>query len=206
MGLNFNHLLYYKREHLWDALQDVMKIADPYDPPSTTIHFPDHDLILPIATGFQEENKSQQDMPEFNFALSLRFEEDEAILDYLIKNGDKGAHRARPDVNGIEQIAIGFIYLTIYADLSKHFAFKKPTDRVLFDFGTTGTRMSLLFDESTSIRDTFRELAQKYHSVCAVFNRESGGNVFWLNEHGIPDKMIDDPYILPEEIATLLGE
>jgi hypothetical protein len=73
MSLNFNYLLYFKHEHLWDALQGVVKIAEHYNPPPTTIHFPDHDLILPIATGFLEENELHHDMPEFNFAISLIF-------------------------------------------------------------------------------------------------------------------------------------
>jgi hypothetical protein len=57
MGLNYNYLLYFKRDHLWDALQGVVKIAEHYNPPPTKIHFPDTDLILPIATGFREENE-----------------------------------------------------------------------------------------------------------------------------------------------------
>ena len=58
MGLNYNYLLYFKKEHLWDALQGVVKIAEEIDPPPTTVHFPDrHDLVLPIVTGFQEENE-----------------------------------------------------------------------------------------------------------------------------------------------------
>jgi hypothetical protein len=154
MGLNHNYLLYFKREHLWDALQGVAKIAEGIDPPPTTIHFPDHDLVLPIATGFQEENELPYNKPEIDFAISLLFNEDEAILDYLSSNHDDWIHRAPPKEGGIEQVAIGFIYLTVYVNLSKHYAFKKPTDLVLFRFGTTGTRMSFLFSELESIRQT----------------------------------------------------
>jgi hypothetical protein len=71
MGLNYNFLLYFKREHLWDALQGVVKIAEPYDPPPTTIHFTDQGLNLPIATGSRDESKLHHDKPEFNFAISL---------------------------------------------------------------------------------------------------------------------------------------
>jgi hypothetical protein len=31
MGLNYNYPLYFKREHLWDALKGLVNICDPYD-------------------------------------------------------------------------------------------------------------------------------------------------------------------------------
>jgi endo-beta-N-acetylglucosaminidase D len=42
-------------------------------------------------------------MPKFIFAISLIFEEDEAILDYLVNTGNERAHRAPPDVDGVEK-------------------------------------------------------------------------------------------------------
>jgi hypothetical protein len=52
MGLNYSYLLYFKRERMWDALQGVVTLADPHDPPPTTIQFPDHDLVIQIMTDF----------------------------------------------------------------------------------------------------------------------------------------------------------
>jgi hypothetical protein len=205
MGLNYNYLLYFKRAHLWDALQGVVKIAEHYDPPPITIHFPDHDLLLPIATEFLEENELPHDKPRFNFALSLLFEEDEAILDYLVNNGNEGTHRAPPDVDGVERVAIGFIYLTVYSDISKHFAFTKPTDLVLFKFGTTGIRMSLLFSESISIRKTFTTILERYHGMCGIFDREiDGGELFWLHGQQLSED-IWDIYMPPDEIEEMLN-
>ncbi|MBE0687475.1 MAG: hypothetical protein IH585_15910 [Anaerolineaceae bacterium] len=131
MGLNYNYLLYFKKEHLWGALQGVAKIAEGINLPPTTVHFPNRqDLVLPIMTDFGEKDELQSDAPEFNFATSLYFDEDEAILDYLSHNKDADAYRAPPGPDGIRRVAIGFIYLTVYADLSKHYAFKKPTNLV----------------------------------------------------------------------------
>jgi len=144
MGLNYNYLLYFKREHLWDALQGVAAIAEPVGPSPTTIHFPDHDLVLPIATGFRQPNDLPYDNPEYEFALSLVFEADEAILEYLRSGGFEEAYHAPPDADGVKRAAIGFIYLTVYADLAQHWAFEKPVDLVFLRFGTTGTRMSML--------------------------------------------------------------
>lgn len=169
--------------------------------PLAEICFPDHILTVPLDTWGLPEHGIQYDDAEIRFALALFFAEDKAILDYTSRyNKDYNLRSSPPGAK--RKLLVGYIYLTIYQSIPD----QPPSDWVLFDFGTTGTRMSLLFDESTSIRDTFKELAQKYHSVCAVFNRESGGVVFWLNDHDIADKTIDDPFILPEEIKILLGE
>ena len=87
MTLNFTYLLFFKHENLWEALQGVGDIAEPYDHPPTTIHFPDRDLILPLMTGLREQDELQHEKAEFNFTTSLIFKEDEAILEHLADNG-----------------------------------------------------------------------------------------------------------------------
>jgi hypothetical protein len=204
MGLNYSYLLYFKQNHLWDALTGLVKICDPIDPSPTTIHFPDHDLILPIATDYFEENELPFDKPEIKFAISMLFDEDEVILDYLSSINNDWLHRAPPRDGGIEQVAIGLIYLTVYTDLSKHFAFEKPTDMVLFRFGTTGTRMSYLFSESESIRRTFTELLENYGGVIGIFDWEIDyGELFWFK--GKPMQVsLSSNYMLPNEIEEEL--
>ena len=204
MGLNYNYLLYFQRAHLWDALTGLVHICDPIDPPPTTIHFPDRDLILPIATDFLEANELPYDKPEMKFAISMVFKEDEAILDYLDNNGDDWIHRAPPDFDGAAQVSIGFIYLTVYTDLSKHFAFKKPTDMVLFRFGTTGTRMSFLFSESESIRRTFTELLENHGGILGIFDWENDyGELFWFKGKHMQVSLSSN-YMLPGEIEEEL--
>jgi hypothetical protein len=204
MGLNYNYLLYFKQDHLWDALTGLVHICDPIDPPPTTIHFPDRDLTLPIATDFLEANEVLYDKPEIKFAISMVFKEDEAILDYLENNGDDWIRRAPPDFDGAAQVSIGFIYLTVYTDLSKHYAFKKSTDMVLFRFGTTGTRMSFLFSESESIRRTFTRLLENYNGVIGIFDREIDyGQLFWFMGKQM-EFDVESVYILPDEIEEML--
>jgi hypothetical protein len=204
MGLNYNYLLYFKKEHLWDALQGVVRIAERSDPFPTTVHFPNHNLVLPIVTGFQEENELSYDKPEFKFDISLFFDEDKAILDYLSHNGSADAYRAPPDPDGIRRVAIGLIYLTVYADLSEHYGFQKPSDLVLFSFGTTGTRMSILFSESESIRRTFSELLENNAGVIGIFDWENDyGELFWFNGKSMQVSLSNN-YLLPEEIEAEL--
>ncbi|MBE0655888.1 MAG: hypothetical protein IH594_18955, partial [Bacteroidales bacterium] len=160
------------------------------------------DLVLPIMTDFGEKDEIQHDAPEFKFATSLFFDEDEAILDYLSHNGDANAYRAPPDPDGIRQVAIGLIYLTVYAYLSKYYAFKKPTDLVLFSFGTTGTRMSLLFSESDSIRRTFSKLLENNAGVIGIFDWENDyGELFWFKGKSMQVSLSSN-YMLPDDIEA----
>jgi hypothetical protein len=202
MGLDFSYLLYFKRQQLWDALQGVVSIAAPQQPPAE-IHFPGHVLSLPLDTwGWDGKEPLRWDDPDFRFALVLKFDPDEAILDYLFRRGIGDMDIVRSPPGGENQAEIGFIYLTIHQQIPE----QPDPDLVLFDFGTTGTRMSLLFDESVSIRKTFLELIERLQGVCGVFNRESGGEVFWLNGQSLSEVYIEDSYLPPAEIEKMLKD
>jgi hypothetical protein len=204
MGLDYSYLLYFKRKHLWEALQGVAAIAEPHQPP-TVIQFPDHELAVPLDSWLLRDKTVYHDDPEFSFSIVLNFEEDDEILDYIIAR-DRGrteVDRSPPDEQGTNLVPIGYIYLDIYNDLSRRITIDEPSDLVLFDFGTTGTRMSLLFSYSTSIREAFADLLDRCHGVCGVFNREDGGGeLFWLAGRRMSD-WIEDPYLTPEEIDGL---
>jgi hypothetical protein len=202
MGLDYSYLLYFRRERIWDVLQGVTEIAVHHHPPAR-IHFPDQVLSIPLDTWSMRGQEIQHDAPEFGFSTVLLFEEDDAILDYILSRdqGKEDFFRGPPDPDGEVRIAIGYIYLTIY----QKNPFLPTSDLVLFDFGTTGTRMSLLFDESTSIRRTFTKFLSDFQGVCGVFNREDNGELFWLKGKEL-DKWIQDPFLMPEEIEKTLGE
>ena len=91
------------------------------------------------------------------------------------------------------------IYLTIYQEIPD----QPASDLVLFNFGTTGTKMSILFLESDSIRKTFEELLEKIPGICGVFNRETSGEVIWFKGRQISEE-ISDPYLPPAEIEAIL--
>jgi hypothetical protein len=205
MGLDYNYLLYFERDYLWDALWGVVKIAEPHHPP-TIIRFPDRELVIPLDSWLLKEKEVHHSNPEFSFSIVLRFEEDEAIQDYMISRGRwEGETERSPLIMGErDQVMIGYIYLTIYADLSQLWAFNKPIDLVLFKFGTTGTRMSLLFSESESIRRAFSSLLENHHGVCGIFDRENyGGEVFWWKGLHVRE-YIEDVDISPDEIEDIL--
>ena len=81
---------------------------------------------------------------------------------------------------------------------------KKADDQIIFEFGTTGTQMSLLFANSTSIRETFIRLLEKNQGLCGVFNREvDWPELFWLKGKRY-SKSIRSAFMLPEEIEDEL--
>lgn len=205
MGLNYNFLLYFKKDRLWDVLVGLGDFCDTEGMTPTTIHFPDHDLVVPLMSDWGQGIEHAFDKPQYKFAISMTFDEDEAILDYLHNRDGDRYDRSPPDEEGVRQVDIGFIYLTVYADLSKHFAFKnKASDMVLFEFGTTGTKMSILFEESASIRKTFIKLLERYQGLIGILDVEIDyGQMFWFMGEEIDYTPVSN-YMLPEEIEEAL--
>jgi hypothetical protein len=204
MGINYNYLLYFKKEALWEALYGLADIADTRGMGETVIHFPDHDQVLPFVTSYGKGNEIHADDAKFEFTISLYFPEDLPIVEYLTERGDNLEDRSPPEEPRRKRYAIGFIYLTVYADLAQHWAFEKPSDLVLFSFGTTGTRMSMLFERSRSIRETFIFLLAQYQGLYGVFDREvDWGELFWYRGEEMSVSLIEN-YLLPDQLAEFL--
>lgn len=207
MGLNYKYLLYFKRDRLWDALQGLGEISDAVGLTPTTILFPDHDLVLPFMCSWGKKRDLPYNQAEFEFETSLYFDADPAILEYLHDRDGDEFDRSPPDADKPNQYAIGFIYLTVYADLSEHYAFEKPTDMVLFEFNTTGTRMSILFEDSTSIRNSFVRLLERFDGLIGILDREVDyGELFWYKgkRYEPYEKSVLNVYTTPDEIEEML--
>ena len=198
MGLDYSYRLYFPKHLTWTALQAVVDMAEPQTP-LTRIIFPDRELLIPLQTWSRNNHMLQYDAAELDFMISVYFDEDEALLDYLHGRGDEPILRSPPGSEHENQISIGYIYLTVYQERPS----LPASDVVCFNFGTTGTRMSLLFDGSVSIRKTFVGVLERVPGVCGVFNREIEATLFWWK--GQPCSVeIGDPYLLPEEIEVEL--
>jgi hypothetical protein len=155
MGLDYSYRLFFKRHDLWTVLQAVSQLAVPHSPP-TRILFTDHELSIPMETWSDNQGILRSDDPHLDFHASFYFERDPAITEYLQRLGSNEPDRSPPDHANSGSVSIGYIYLTIYTRSSEDSPL--PPDLVLFDFGTTGTRMSILFLESTAIRQAFVDL------------------------------------------------
>ena len=204
MGLNFNYLLYFPKEKLWEVLKSLSEGCDTEGMKPTTIQFSDHDLTLPLTTSWGESAVVPYNQSEYEFDISMVFDEDPAILEYLANRGDNREERSPPEDSVPNRYAIGFIYLTVYADLSQHYAFKVPNKMVLFKFGTTGTRMSLLFSESQSIKKAFIKLLEEHQGISGIFDWEVDyGELFWFRGEEMQFSLSSN-YLLPDEIAAEL--
>ena len=207
MGLDYTYMLYFKRDRMSDVLQGVVDIAKPHQPP-TQIHFPDHTLTIPLGKlpPYSELNVYQYNDPELCFDTVLIFDEDEAILDWGHGQEIDDSFRNPIRMAYETPVSVGYIYLSVYNDLSHYYPeiILDLKDLVLFDFGTTGTRMSTMFLYSTSIRKQFTELLRKFDGVCGLFNDEEKGEVFWLNGKEMSG-FVDDVWLSPEEIEQKLS-
>ncbi|MEX2162425.1 MAG: hypothetical protein WD751_11000 [Anaerolineales bacterium] len=200
MGLDYSYLLYFKRERLWDALQGLAGFTRP-SKKQTVVVFPDHILLLPLEPWYSEHRMVKFDAPQFPFTISIYFQEDEAIREYVMRNFRE--HYEEMSKESPLGFPIGIIYLTVYRDLQ---AFNKDfdnTDLVLMEFGTTGTRMSLLFAESRSIRKRFEGLLEAHQGVYGILNLEGPARLIWCSGHRV-DYELPDAFMKPEEIGSYL--
>jgi hypothetical protein len=177
-------------------------ISVPHHPP-TRILFPDHELSIPLETWSSNNGILNYDDPELPIHTSIYFEEDDAILDYLKGAIDNDDLRSPPEGNQPRKVSIGYIYLTIYNASSQYSSGIGTKNYAIFDFGTTGTHMSMLFYYSTSIRSTFVKLLERVPGICGVFNREDDGNVFWYKGQHLSEEIVD-PFLPLPEIEELL--
>ena len=206
MGLQYSYLLYFDRKDLWDVLKGLEQFCETNAKSATTIQFPDHDLVLPLESFGGAGNKHAYDRAAFGFSILMYFNEDQAIYDYCSSWGGYQNDRSPPD-EGIRKVAIGTIYLTVYADLSMHFGFvNKPTDMVLFEFSTTGSKMSTLFYFSTSIRKTFINVLEKFNGLIGILDLEDDDNqLFWFKGRHL-ELILPNNFLLPEEIEQIVKQ
>ena len=195
MGQDYSYMLYFKKDLLWVALKAVVNIAEPHNPP-TIIRFPNHELPIPLES--MNHQILNYDDPELEFATVLYFSEDKYILSWKSKITQSHSHY---DSVGSKQISVGYIYLTISTDLTKRHPEGKTSNLVLFNFGTTGTKMSTLFLDSVSIRKTFVELLERVPGVCGVFNCEDFGELFWKEGQTVSEK-IENSFMLPPYLMS----
>ena len=81
----------------------------------------------------------------------------------------------RLDAQGRHEI--GYIYLTVHG--MEEWASGADEDVVLFEFGTTGLKMSAMFSESESVRRAMVRLLEDSRGVCGIFDWEDHATLFW---------------------------
>jgi len=171
--MDYEYLLYVERDALADVLVRLGDLVDPSDEP-TVLHGPDRTVVLPYATWADTPHQLSWDDPasSWQFAITLCFDPDEAITDYL-----RPRHALDPAADSPQHFdargraRIGYVYLTVHR--------QAPDGLALLSFGTPGSSMSVLFSESDSIRRTFVGLLESGGGVYGVFDREDPADLFW---------------------------
>lgn len=201
MGLDYSYRLYFHRQDLWDVLQGIADISARSALP-TLVVFPDCLRAYSIEGWGDKKRIIPWDDAQFGFNVSIFFNRDEAIVDYLHRVNSRELDPAL--LENPFGLPVGTIYINVYNDLNRFEEKNWDPDIVLIDLGTTGTRMSTLFMESDSIRARFQGLLEQYHGICGVFNMEDYGYLIWHKGVRI-DRRLPDPYMSPAEIEAYLA-
>lgn len=201
MGLDYSYRLYFHRKDLWDVLQGIADISVHTTLP-TLVVFPEYIRTYYIEGSAEKKWVLYWNDPVLWFVVSIYFDKDEAIIDYLKRIDGRNFNEIAIENPG--GIPIGCIYIKVVNDLNRLEEKNWDPDIVLIDLGTTGSRMSTLFMESDSICSRFQGLLENYHGICGVFNMEDYGYLIWLKGQRM-DHRIPDPYMSPEEIEAYLA-
>jgi hypothetical protein len=179
--MDFRYLLYFERDARVDVLEHLATMASPTSEGPTTLVLPDRTVDLPFGTWSMPQRRLAWDDPEpsWEFMTVLCFPPDDPIEDYLdrLRTRQDGQEPSLYDDQG--RAELGIVYLTVRNDLGPA-ASGTGEDLVLFDFGTPGSSMSVLFMESESIRATMVRLLESCRGVYGVFDREDEADLFWL--------------------------
>lgn len=200
MGLDYSFLLFFKRQDPWHILEGLAEIAEQDLEEHTAIRYPDRILRLPFIpfAGTADKLPIPHDdpAPSWDFMTSLVFEPDDELLDYIVDH-------PRTNLHGDEKVPVGYIYLTVYNDLSQ-FSDAYDPDLILLRLSAATSNMSILFSFSLSMRTAFSRLLQEFEGAYGVIDRENDGNLFWW--YGLEtDEDIPDASMSPAQIGDYLG-
>ncbi|GGX82749.1 hypothetical protein [Streptomyces fructofermentans] len=174
MGLDYSYEILLPTENVAGALLELTKLAPPTRAvPPLTVTLPGGDeLVLPFTSHFESEPVDCSTTGRLQLDTSIMF-----AVDDVVDKFDSGAAR-----DELGRIQIGYIYLTVRFAPAPHPRFASMG----FMAATTG--MSLLFEQSESVRTVFTDLAAASGGVCCLLDTESDVlQVCWLNGRPVRD-------------------
>jgi len=195
MGLDYSYLLFFRKEALRCVLEKLGEMASSVDAVRTIIRFPDGDLVLPLTANQPGIAEFRYDAPEIHLAATFLFNQDGAISKYLGMSESLKKHSSLISDNRSEKAAIGLIYITVLQNPGSYFQCELPPGLIILNFKTPGSRMSILFQESLSIRREFIKFLERYQGLAGVLDFEKETlELFWLKGmilgEEIPGKLV----------------
>lgn len=140
--------------------------------------------------------------------MSLFFHFDDAIRQYVDEWREdvrtmEGKEQWEPPIDAQGRVAIGYIYLNIYQDLNIYSRKDYDPNLVMLSFIAATTSMSRLFEDSTSIRDTFTRLLMLNHGTYGLLDRENDAVLIWWRGQ-VMSKAIGDSWLSQREIESIV--
>lgn len=208
MGLDYRYLLFFERDARLDALEHLGRMGDAGSEHHTTLRRPERTVELPFEPwcGTGAEIAWDDASPTWSFMTVLGFEPDEPIIGYLERMGRIRGGAAGPDDDLLDPrglAPIGIVYLTVHHDMTD-WPSGTGDDLVLFELGTPGSSMSVLFSESGSIRRALVGLLASCRGVYGLLDYEDWADVFWWRGRET-DLRIPTAELPLAEIEVLLG-
>lgn len=209
MGMDYRYLLFFERGARLDVLERLGEMAWANPDHQTILALPDRDVVLPFSGWLKTGSRVSWDdpSPTWDFMTTLSFAPDPAIEYYLGRlrrgsaGGDADDGTTRLDRQG--RAGVGYIYLNVHNDMAS-WPSGTGEELVLFEFGTPGSSMSVLFTESESIRRTFTQLLETCRGVYGLLDLEDWAHLFWWRGHET-DEQIPDAGLPVAEIERLVG-
>lgn len=210
MGIDYSYRLFIPQERLWDVIQDVAEFTNSVAEEFTIVQFPNHEIFLPFGFDpYQSSTISFDDsLHRKSFHLSLVFEVDEAIKSYIAEQEQEriaeGKSKFSKSYDVGEKVSIGVIYLSVYRDLTKYVT-EHSTELAMLRFTAATDRMSVLFEQSQSIRNTFGSLLMKADGAYGILDREGADDllIWWRGE--TLNQVLDNIWLPPDEIEKLIN-
>ena len=209
MGVDYRYLLFFERCARLDVLERLGEMAWVHPGHQTILSLPDREVVLPFS-GWQETGPriSWDDPgPTWDFVTTLSFEPDQPIEHYLgrLRRGPAGNDEdeggTRLDRQG--RAGVGYIYLTVHNEMAS-WPSGTGEDLVMFEFGTPGSSMSVLFTESASIRRALTHLLETCRGVYGLLDLEDWAHLFWWRGNQM-DQQVPHASLPLAEIERLVG-
>jgi hypothetical protein len=194
---------------LWSALTIIADIAEHPPDWGTIFTFPDHEVVLPFALKLDEVCTIPFDgslRPHY-FALSLYLPVDAVVEEYIREWRDdvraEFPGEWESSLNALGHVSIGYFYLSTGEPLRLEQGDGRVDDLIPLSIDVAATRMNSLFEESSTVRDLFFQLAEKTGAVYMLLDREVDALLVWRNGERRND-YIEDPEMTLQEIERIV--
>ncbi|GAA2750742.1 hypothetical protein [Kitasatospora cinereorecta] len=170
MGLDYSYEIFTPARNVTRALAELVQLAPrPRRKPPLTLTIPGGDrLVVPFTSHFRSDPVDCSAGGTLELDTSLVVGVDDAVRESVEGHGF--------ELDELGRAAIGYIYLTVRFAPAEHPRYAS----LQFTAATTG--MSLMFEQSASVRAVFTGLAAASGGVCCVLDTEIDTvELCWLN-------------------------